>query len=131
VDLEQFYEADPRRRHSEELEFGRDWNDASGRSEVSWVEATGEIYAMREPSGHMVEIDPIGDERVQGPEVSELVVEVLGVVAGRDAVTRVMSGWEDAMPGAEGIDWVRNRIANAASETNDPPAKPSDDMSSY
>ena len=25
VDLEQFYNEDPRRRHSEELEFGRDW----------------------------------------------------------------------------------------------------------
>jgi len=25
VDLEDFYNADPRRRHSEELEFGTDW----------------------------------------------------------------------------------------------------------
>ena len=131
MDLEQFYEADPRRRHSEELEFGREWTDRNGRCEVSWVADTGEVYAMLEPSGHVVEIDPIGDERVEGPAVSELAIEVLGVVEGRDAIARVMSGWEDAMKTANSLDWVRNRIANAASETQDPPANPSGDMSSY
>ena len=131
MDLEQFYEADPRRRRSEELEFGREWTDANGRCEVSWVADTGEIYAMLEPSGHLVEIDPIGDERVQGPEVSELSIEVLGVVEGRDAVERVMSGWEAAMKGPNSLEWVKNRIANAANETQDPPAEPSGDMSSY
>ena len=131
MDLEQFYEADPRRRHSEELEFGREWTDSSGRCQVSWVADTGEVYAMLEPSGHVVEIDPIGDERVEGPAVSELVIEVLGVVEGRDAIARVMSGWEDAMNTPNSLDWVRNRIANATNETQDPPANPSGDMSSY
>ena len=49
MDLEQFYNEDPRRRHSEELEFGRDWTDGDNRCEISWVEETGELYAMLEP----------------------------------------------------------------------------------
>ena len=31
MDIEEFYAADERRRHSAELEFGRDWSDAGGR----------------------------------------------------------------------------------------------------
>ena len=52
MDIEEFYDADPRRRESEEIEFGREWSDASGmRTELSWVAATGELYAMAEPAG--------------------------------------------------------------------------------
>ena len=128
MDLEQFYDADPRRRQSEELEFGTDWNDGGARTQVSWVEVTGELYAMRDPLGWMV-TDPIGDNRVLGVTDEQLTVEVLGVVSGRDAVERVMSGWEAAMPaGDDSIGWVRERVAHAASEASDPPARPSRDL---
>ena len=50
MDIEEFYSADERRRHSAELEFGRDWNDDTGRCGVSWVADTGELYLMREPN---------------------------------------------------------------------------------
>ena len=30
MDIEEFYDADPRRRESEEIEFGREWSDANG-----------------------------------------------------------------------------------------------------
>ena len=30
MDIEGFYDADPRRRHSEEINFGRDWTDTEG-----------------------------------------------------------------------------------------------------
>ena len=64
MDIEEFYDADPRRRESEEIEFGREWSDASGmRTELSWVAATGELYTMAEPAGS-VEMDPFGDTRV-------------------------------------------------------------------
>ena len=64
MDIEEFYDADPRRRESEEIEFGREWSDASGmRTELSWVAATGELYAMAEPS-ESVDMDPVGDTRV-------------------------------------------------------------------
>ena len=49
MDIEQFYSADERRRQSAEVEFGNNWFDAKGsRYEISWVEDTGELYAMLE-----------------------------------------------------------------------------------
>jgi hypothetical protein len=128
VDLEAFYDADPRRRHSEELEFGNDWTDRGARTQVSWVEDTGELYAMRDPLGGL-QSDVIGDMRATPVEEEQLTVEVLGVVNGRDAIASVMSGWEKAMVAdANSITWVRDRIAHADAEMNDPPAKPSRDL---
>jgi hypothetical protein len=130
VDLEQFYNDDPRRRHSEELEFGREWHDGEHRCEVSWVEATGEVYAMLEPEvGYSA--DGIGGMHPGRPRSEQLRVEVLGTVPGRDAIAAVMSGWEQAMAAANGLAWVRGRIANAASEMGDPPAAPSDDLPAH
>ena len=34
MDIEEFYDADPRRRESEETEFGREWSDANGARTV-------------------------------------------------------------------------------------------------
>ncbi len=129
VDLEQFYSEDPRRRHSEELEFGRGWTDDNGRCEVSWVEATGELYVMREPDA---DIHPAkGGGFTEDPvDASQLVVEVLGVVSGRGAIESVMSGWESAMH-HDSLQWVRDRVANAAAEMNDKPARPSSDLDQY
>jgi hypothetical protein len=128
VDLEQFYEADPRRRHSEELEFGTDWDEAGARTQVSWVEATGELYAMRDPLGGL-QSDVIGDMRATHVSGEQLTVEVLGTLAGRPTVEAVMSGWENAMASGENsLSWVRDRIAHAAAEAGDPPAQPSHDL---
>jgi len=128
VDLEAFYDADPRRRHSEELEFGNDWMDKGARTQVSWVEDTGELYAMRDPLGNL-QADVIGDVRALPVADEQLTVEVIGVVNGRDAIGAVMSGWEGAMTASDdSISWVRDRVANADSELHDPPAKPSRDL---
>ena len=128
VDLEDFYAADPRRRHSEELEFGTDWQEAGARTEVSWLEATGEIYAMRDPLGHL-DSDLFGDMSVEPVPGNALTVEVLGVVQGREKAAAVMSGWENAMSSGENsLAWVRDRIAHAESETGDRPAQPSRDL---
>jgi hypothetical protein len=130
VDLEQFYDADPRRRHSEELEFGTDWDEAGARTQVSWVEATGELYAMRDPLGGLLS-DVIGDMRATPVSDEQLTVEVLGVIAGRSAAEAVMSGWENAMAsGANSLAWVRDRVAHADAEAGDPPAQPSRDLPS-
>ena len=51
MNIEEFYEADERRRRSEEIELGTEWHDRDGvRHEVSWVADTGELYVMREPA---------------------------------------------------------------------------------
>jgi hypothetical protein len=129
VDLEQFYDADPRRRRSEELEFGNEWRENGARTQVSWVEATGEIYAMRDPLGALV-ADVIGDTRASPVTDEDLTVEVLGTVEGREKIAAVMSGWDTAMTGDNSLSWVRERIAHADSELGDTPAKPSRDLPS-
>jgi hypothetical protein len=127
MDIEGFYAENERRRHSAELEFGRDWHDAGGRCEVSWVEDTGEIYAMREPTA-AVTGSGAGDLELVPMSEDGLVVEVLGVVTGRDAIGAVMSGWEDAMRRDDGIAWLRDRIEHAAEHAGDTPATPSETL---
>ena len=54
MDIDEFYEADPRRRASAELELGTEWLDADGvRHELNYVEDTGELYVLREPAPHV------------------------------------------------------------------------------
>src|ERR1700716_3844256 len=106
MDLEEFYAADERRRQSAELEFGRDWHDDNGRCAVSWVEDTGELYLMREPSAG-VWGDAFGDMRARHVSEHALEVEVLGVVTRRSGIEAVMSGWEQKMPEPDGIAWLR------------------------
>src|SRR5262245_9042208 len=114
MDIEQFYDADPRRRASDEVEFGRDWSDGSGvRSELSWIADTGELYVMREPDAP-IDMDPIGDEVVESVDTEQLTVEVLGVVVGREAVDAALQGWEDEMVKPSSLDWARARIAQAS-----------------
>jgi len=125
MDIEEFYAADERRRHSAELEFGRDWSDAGRRSEVSWVEDTGELYIMREPDGGVVG-DAFGDMVVRHVSEHDLGVEILGVIEGRDAIKAVMSGWEQQMPKADGIAWLRDRLDTADAHLRDLPATPSE-----
>ena len=127
MDIEEFYAADERRRHSAELEFGRDWNDAASRWGVSWVEDTGELYLMREPNAG-VWGDGAGDLRARPVSEHALDVEILGVVTGRPAIEAVMSGWEPKMAAADGITWLRDRVQHAADHAQDVPATPSDEL---
>ncbi len=52
MDIDEFYDADPRRRTSRELAYGVGWAQGSppGRvADLFWVEDTGELYLMFEP----------------------------------------------------------------------------------
>ncbi|GMU77323.1 MAG: hypothetical protein AMXMBFR46_01240 [Acidimicrobiia bacterium] len=110
MDIEEFYDADPRRRASEEVAFGHEWSDADGgRYEVMWVVDTGEVYAMFEPVEPLAS-DGVGDIFPQHLPTSAVTVEVLGIAPTRDDVDRRLAGWEDAMPAAGSIAWVRGRI---------------------
>jgi hypothetical protein len=111
MDIEEFYDANPRRRESDETEFGREWSDAAGmRTELAWVADTGELYAMAEPV-EQVYMDPVGDTRVGDLPTELLTVEILGVIPDRATLDRVLDGWADAMPGDNSIQWVRDRIS--------------------
>jgi len=110
MDIEEFYEADERRRSSEEIEFGRDWHDAAGtRYELSWVADTGELYVMREPGAPIAE-DPFGDVFPRGVPLEGLAVAVVGWIPDRTRVEEVLAGWEQAMAGPDGIGWLARRL---------------------
>jgi hypothetical protein len=113
MNIEEFYDADPRRRESEEIEYGRDWSDASGmRIELSYVVDTGELYLMQEPNAPIY-MDPVGDQVEQDLPMEVLGVEILTVLATRAEADALLAGWEQAMPAAGSIDWVRGRITQA------------------
>lgn len=102
MNIEEFYEADPRRRRSEEVELGTEWHDGDGgRFELSWVADTGELYVMREP--RLREFPhPVTNE--------ELEVEVMGHVADRDRLDQLLAGWQDAMARPDGMAWLTARM---------------------
>lgn len=53
MDIEEFYEADPRRRSGEDRQFGPGWTDSSDPDslwELYWNSGTGELYLMRKPN---------------------------------------------------------------------------------
>jgi len=113
MDIEAFYEADPRRQSSEEVQFGREWTDGEGnRYEISWIAATGEVYAMFEPVEPMAS-DAVGDVFVQHMPTSAVTVEVIGMVASRDDIDQRLAGWADVMPDEGSMAWIRERFPAA------------------
>ncbi|HZP27789.1 MAG TPA: hypothetical protein VFC99_02450 [Acidimicrobiia bacterium] len=119
MDIEEFYDADPRRRQSAEVEFGRDWSDeAGGRAEVSWVVDTGELYVMNEPI-EPVFSDGLGDVAVEPVHMKDMTVEILAVIPSRSAVDAVLDGWQDAMGTPNSIAWVRERALHPPADTGD------------
>jgi hypothetical protein len=52
VDIEEFYDADPRRRSGEDRQFGLGWRDADDEHslwDLYWNSGSGELYLMRKP----------------------------------------------------------------------------------
>jgi hypothetical protein len=99
MDVEEFYEQDPRRQTSDEVEFGRNWREGDMQFEVAWVADTGEIYAMAEPVDR------------KGITSAQVTVEVLAVLADRAQVDTALDGWEDAIAQPDSLAWVRARVA--------------------
>src|SRR5436190_21890169 len=99
MDIEDLYDQDPRRRASDEIEFGREWSENGVRFEVSWIADTGEVYVMAEPySRHEISTESV-------------TVEVLGVIKGRDAISSALAGWREAMAKPNSLTWMRGRVA--------------------
>ena len=110
MDLETFYESNEARRESAEFEYGDDWTDAEGNHyELSWVEATGELYLMVEPDA-VVNEDIFGDFLVSDGPVSDLTVVVIGKVDSHAALEDTLQGWEDAMLEENSLAWLYERF---------------------
>jgi len=115
MDIDEFYEADPRRRASAELELGAEWLDKDGvRHELNYVEDTGELYVLREPSPHVTE-DPFGGLHVSAPPGYEdkMTVHVIAKVDSVDRLHQILDGWQEAMQGENGADWLGDRLRAA------------------
>ncbi len=110
MDIESFYEQNEARRESAEIEFGDEWTDASDNEyELSWVEATGELYLMVEPDAQVNE-DIFGDFFVEDEPVNELTVVVIGKFDSRAALEDRLAGWEDAMLEDNSLAWLKQRV---------------------
>jgi len=110
MDIEEFYEADERRRRSEEVEIGTDWHDAAEvRYELSWVADTGELYVMCEPTSP-VSVDLFGDVYEAPVPVGAITVTVVGWIPDRVRVEQVLDGWQTAMPTPSSVSWLADRL---------------------
>ena len=105
MDIDEFYDQNPRRRASEEIEFGREWSEDGLRFEVSWIADTGEVYVMAEPYGR---------REISAESVT---VEILAVIHEHDVIDSLLAGWRDAMEKPNSLAWVRARVAGAADST--------------
>ncbi|HTB09301.1 MAG TPA: hypothetical protein VK704_05750 [Acidimicrobiales bacterium] len=111
MDIESFYEQNEARRESAEIEFGNEWTDANDNEyELSWVEATGELYLMVEPDAPVTE-DLFGDFYVAGEVVSDLTVVVIAKIDSQANLEDQLAGWEDAMLDDNSLTWLHQRLA--------------------
>ena len=115
MDIDEFYDADPRRRPSAELELGSEWMDADGvRHELNYIEDTGELYVLREPSPHVTE-DPFGGMWVKAPPGYEkkITVHVIARIPSVERLHEILNGWQDAMRRQDGAQWLGDRLRAA------------------
>lgn len=111
MDIEEFYDADPRRRASSEVELGREWRDRFGvRYELNWVADTGELYVMREPRPIDEWEDPFGGLHVPPGSPDGMTVRVIGHIDTHDQLEQVLAGWEGAMAGDDSVGWLVERL---------------------
>jgi hypothetical protein len=114
MDIESFYEQNEARRESAEFEFGSEWTDPSDNEyELSWVEATGELYLMVEPDA-IVNGDIFGDFHVNAEVVSDLTVVIIGKSPSLAGLEDTLRGWEDAMLEENSLAWLYERFPPTA-----------------
>ena len=89
--LNAFHAADTRRRASTERDVGRRWRGRNGATyRAAWVQATGELYVVR--NGH--------------PDT----VEVAGRRFALGELHAVLSGYQDVCGRAGSLGWLLERI---------------------
>lgn len=119
--IKDFYAEDERRAHSPELDFGVHWREGGSTAwsetyRVSYVEATGELYAFSNVRGEV--------ELLATLELVPCAVccEALGAVAvaclgcggtgnSRGPVDAALEGWADVCGTPDSLAWVRERVA--------------------
>lgn len=119
MNIHEFYEADERRRTSEEVEFGDGWTehaDPHATYRIHWVADTGEVYAVREPHPGGILARYLDELDVDQADVDALKVEILGA-ADRTAVETALAGWPEAMGHRDSLGWARDRVGATRSSS--------------
>ncbi|HEX8745277.1 MAG TPA: hypothetical protein VF712_19280 [Thermoleophilaceae bacterium] len=100
-----FLADDPARRSVHSISFGKRWRSPSHRARrvASWNPETGELYVVRQDSGH---------------------VEVLAVTDLEGRIRDALAGWEEQERKPDGLDWLRARAAELAAGAPAPAPAP-------
>ena len=112
MDIGEFYDGDPARRESEEVNYGDGWTteaDQHSTYRANWVRETGELYVVREPHPGGLLARYLDQLDVDQVETEALTVEVLGRFDSEEAAQRALAGWEAAMPKHDSLSWLRAR----------------------
>jgi hypothetical protein len=108
-----FYDEDPRRRQSDEIEYGDGWTrhaDVHATYRLSHVLDTGELYVVREPHPGGILARYLDQLNVDQADPDQLTVEILATVPSEEA-DQLFDGWQDAMTGTNSLPWVEERLA--------------------
>lgn len=117
----EFY-ADERRRASREVVFGREWtidSDPSVLYSLHWIEDTEEIYVLRGPQAPAEIFTPYPPNSSAPPFISGKAYEVivLGCAYDQGVLRLALDGWEEQMAQPNSLQWVRERLFDAAGGT--------------
>lgn len=132
-DREAFYDANPEARGSGESDYGVWWRDDDrGTWRISWVHATGDVYAVRAPRPAPRDTTYAGWLQLAGLYGARMPVVVLGNVGklrstGPDAfdhtepLEAILPGWGERCGELGSLAWAVRRIRNASYTTKPEP----------
>ena len=96
--------------------WAREWLDEDNvRHELNYVEDTGELYVLREPSPHVSE-DPFGGLHFSAPPGYDKKMTVHVIAQHPDQGRRCTGsckGWQDHMTSPDGPQWLGDRLRAA------------------
>ena len=101
-----FYNADPRRVSSRELDVGLCWREDQGTPlhRAAWIQETGELYLVR-----------------SGPaEGGGGGVEVLASAGSRERLDEMLGGWREHCGEPRSLQWLRARAERLGGRTRSP-----------
>ena len=101
--LDEFYNADPRRLRSGEADYGVHWKmrDWPGAWRVSYVQLTGEVYAVHGDGGNrpLFLLGTVKPDQPSSPQNTYY-----------ETLDRILEGWADQCASPGGLEWLRDRL---------------------
>ena len=105
--LEDFYNAAPKRRWSGEADYRVHWklDGWPGAWRVSYIEETGEVYAVYKNSNNspLIVMTTIKPDQSAGPQDTYY-----------RTLDRILEGWAEQCPKHGSLNWLRDRLARHA-----------------